>query len=119
MKVIIDLIEDMRNAIENNSDFFLRAMNLYETASGELVPSWQTDIESMKVDDKEKKLYIFLGVEPMGVPSVMEKLDALSNEQMMYEINLSYYKDEARRNAPIIGFGESFKDKKYLVFISE
>ena len=119
MKVIIDLVEDLKSSINNDKEFSLRAMNLYESDTGEFVPSWQTDIASIRIDDKTKKMYVFLGVEPMGVEEILTKLDALSNEQMMYEILLSYYKEEKRADASLMGFGESFKDKKYLFFISE
>jgi len=119
MKVIIDLVEDLKSSIDNDKEFSLRAINLYESDTKEFVPSWQTDIASVKIDDETKKMFVFLGVEPMGVEEMLVKLDSLSNEQMMYEILLSYYKDEKRADTPLIGFGESFKDKKYLFFISE
>jgi len=120
MKVIIDLIDDVREAIENDSSFSLSAMGLKENGKGELLPSWQADINQYKLDDEEKKLYLFLGKEDaVNVGTFLSELNVLSNEKMMYEVCISYSKDNQRIDASLIGFGESIPEKKYLLFIPE
>jgi len=120
MKVIIDLIDDVREAIENDSSFSLSAMGLKENEKGELLPSWQADINQYKLDDEEKKLYLFLGKEDaVNVGTFLSELNVLSNEKMMYEVCISYSKDNQRIDASLIGFGESIPEKKYLLFIPE
>jgi hypothetical protein len=120
MKVIIDLIEDIRTAINNDKSFTLGTMGLIEQDNGEFTPSWQSDISRMQVDEKEEKLFLFLGKgEALDIGSFLKALNALSNEAMMYEVCVSYTKEKERVNSPLIGFGESFKDKKYLLFITD
>jgi hypothetical protein len=40
MKVIIDLIEDIRTAIHNDTEFSLAVMGLKEDENKEFIPSW-------------------------------------------------------------------------------
>lgn len=120
MKVIIDLIEDIRTAINNDASFSLAAMQLTENAEGEFTPAGESNICRYSIDDQHKKLYCFLGQETaLTVGPVLETLNALSNEAMMYEVCVSYAKGAQRIDQPLIGFGESFQDKRYLLFISD
>lgn len=120
MKVIIDLIEDIRTAINNDSTFNLAAMQLSENEEGEFTPAGQSDICRYTLDDEQKKLYFFLGKEqPVNIGVIQEELNILSNEAMMYEVCVSYSSANKRIDKPLIGFGESVQDKKYLLFISE
>lgn len=120
MKVIIDVIEDIRSAINNDESFSLEAMGLKEQDNGEFIPSWQSGINHMKLDEKEQKLFLFLGKgKPLEIGTFLGTLNALSNQAMMYEIYVSYSKNETRTDTPLIGFGESFKEKKYLLFIAD
>ena len=120
MKVIIDLIEDIRTAINNDNSFSLAVMGLKEQDNGEFTPSWESMICSMKLDEEEKKLFLFLGKEnALNIGDFVQSLNALSNEKMMYEVCVSYSKENVRMDSPLIGFGESLEDKKYLLFIAE
>jgi hypothetical protein len=120
MKVIIDLIEDIKDAIENEPSFSLVAMALKEQDSGELIPSWESPICSMKVDAEEQRLFFFLGKgEPLGIGTFLESANALSNKAMMHEVLLSYSKEAKRIDSSLIGFGESLEEKKYFLFILE
>ena len=120
MNVIIDLIEDIRTAIDNDRSFSLGAMGLKEGESGEYTPSWQSSISSFRLDEKAKKLFLFLGKEKaLDIGTLLDRLDALGNEMMMYELCLSYSKENERIDSALVGFGESFEDKKYLLFVSE
>lgn len=119
MKVIIDLIEDIRTAINDDENFSLTAMGLKEE-NREFIPSWESKICSMKLDDDKKRLYLFLGKgEALSTAVLLESLNILENEKMMYEICISYSKQSQRIDSSLIGFGESFEDKKYLLFIPE
>lgn len=120
MKVIIDLIEDIREAIKNEESFSLVAMALKEQENGELIPSWESPVCSMKVDEETQRLFFFLGKdEPLGIGSFLESVDTLSNKAMMHEVLLSYSKEAKRIDSSLIGFGESFEEKKYFLFILE
>ncbi len=73
MKVIIDLIEDIRESIGNDASFTLNAMGLGEHENGEFTPLWQNDISSFRVDDRAKKMFLFLGKEEaLSVGALMQ-----------------------------------------------
>jgi len=118
MKVIIDIIEDIRSAINNDRSFALRAMGLQEGENAEFTPLWQSEICSYKLDSEAKKLYLFLGKdEGLNVGDFLDYLQGLKNDEMMHEVCVSYSKEQRRLDESLLGFGESFKDKKYLLFI--
>lgn len=120
MKVIIDLIEDIRTAINNDENFSLVAMGLKEKEGGEYTPSWESLINSMKIDDENNKLFLFLGKDTaLSIGEFLHGVDALANEKMMYEVCVSYLKDEKRVDSSLLGYGESLEDKKYLIFIPQ
>jgi len=120
MKVIIDLIEDIRESINNDKCFTLGVMGLRENEDGEFMPSWQSDISGYRLDDRSKKMFLFLGKEDtLSIGTLIDSLNALSNEAMMYELCVSYIKDDQREDASLMGFGESLQDKKYLLFIAD
>jgi len=113
MKVIIDLIEDIRESISNDRSFTLSTMGLVENEDGEFTPLWQSDIRSLRVDERSKKMFLFLGKEDaLSIGDLIETLNALSNETMMYELCISYTKESQRVDTPLMGFGESLPDKK-------
>ena len=119
MKVIIDLIEDIRTAINNDNSFTLTTMGLTENAEGEFTPSWQSDVCEYRLSETDKKIYFLLGREnPLKVGTLLEELNVLSNEAMMYEVCVSYSKENQRIDSSLIGFGEALEEKKYLLFIS-
>jgi hypothetical protein len=120
MKVIIDLIEDIRAAIDNDSSFFLSAMALNEDENAAFTPVWQSDINQYKIDDEKNRIYFFLGQgDALNIGHLLKELNALDNKKMMYEVVVSYLKENRRIDAPLLGFGESFEEKKYRLFISE
>lgn len=119
MKLIIDLIEDIRTAINNEKSFSLVAMGLREQNSGELLPSWESGISSMKIDDEHNRLYLFLGKDkPLTTGDILLRLNALPNKKMMHEVLLSYSKENRRVDSSLMGFGESVEEKKYILFVS-
>jgi len=120
MKVLIDLIEDMREAIKNSSDFSLSAMGLEESSAGEFTPTWSSHICNSVLDKKKKQLFFFLGKEAaLNTQVVYEELNSLENEEMMYEVFVSYSQHNQRVDKEIIGFGESLEEKKYLLFVTK
>ena len=120
MKVIIDLIEDIRTAIDNDQNFTLAAMGFLQKDDAEFVPTWQSNIVHMEVDEINKRLCFLLGKEEsFDIGTLVEELNALPNEAMMHEVFVSYSKDKKRIDSPLIGFGESFQDKKYFLFVDE
>ena len=119
MKVIIDLIEDIASAINNDENFTLSVMGLKEDETAQFIPVWQADVCSYKLNEKKQSLLLYIGKEEaIKVGEFLSDLDALDNKLMMNEIIISYSKEGKRVDAPLMGFGESFEDKKYLLFIA-
>jgi len=119
MKVIIDLIEDIASAIDNDKNFSLSTMCLEEDKDAQFYPLWENELCQFQMDEENKTLFLFLGKEePIKVGAFLDMLNALDNKAMMHEIKVSYSKDGERVNSPVIGFSESLEDKKYLLFIA-
>ena len=119
MKVIIDLIEDIREAIDNDASFTLTGMALQANEEGEHVPIWQSNIINYRLDDETKKLFLFLGKEdPVSIGTLLEEFKSYSNEAMMYEVNVTYTEGDQRVDKSLIGFGEVVPEQRYLLFMS-
>ena len=113
MKVIIDLIEDIRMGINNDKSFSLAAMGLKEEENGAFSPSWESGISGMTVDDDQKRVFLFLGRdEALKIESFLESANALPISKMMYEVCVSYSREQVRVDSSLVGFGESFREKK-------
>ena len=117
MKVLIDLIEDIREAIQDDPAFTMNVMQLQETKEGQFTPVGESNVALYKVDDTQKKLFLFLGKTALNALQTFQELNSLSNEAMMYEVKVSDIAAGQRVDQEIIGFGESLQDKKYLLFI--
>ena len=118
MKVIIDLIEDIREAIENNPSFSLIVMGLEEDKEGNFTPTWQSPLSRLSLDETEKKIYFFLGKEnPITITPLLIELNSMSNQEMMYPLQVSYSKEDQRIDKEVIGFGESLEGKQYILFV--
>ncbi len=119
MKVVIDMIEDMREGIGSDGTFMLWAMGLKEESAGSYLPSWQSPISHFEVDLEQGKVFLFLGKTALDVQSMAAAFNAMENSQMMYELQLSYSREGKRVDSPLIGFGENLEEKKYLLFLAE
>ncbi len=118
MKVIIDLIEDIRSAIDNQPDFTLTGMALKANEKNEHEPIWQSNIVHYRLDESAKKLFLFLGQDdPIKVGTLLQELNSYTNEAMMYEVCITYTQDDERQDKSLIGFGEVIPEKRYLLFI--
>jgi len=121
MKVLIDLIENLREAISKEQEpFTLAVMGLKEDESSNLIPKWKSSVGAYKIDKKAKTLFLFLSKDKgLETTSFFNEINALANEEMMYEVKVSYAKDSKRIDQELIGFGESLEDKEYLCFLAE
>lgn len=117
MKVLIDLIEHLRETITGDTAYTLNVMQLQERQTGQFTPAGESCISHYRVDDQQKKIFLFLGMEPLNATETFEQLNLLSNEAMMYELKISYSAAGQRVDQEVIGFGTSAQEKKYLLFI--
>jgi len=119
MKVIIDLIEDIRESINNNEIYKLTAMLLKENNEDKknLIYAGEAPIGSFYVDKISKEL--ILNVEKEGnaltIGELVKHLLIMDMDMMMYEVKLAVSEDHAPQE--LVGFGFNAADSKYALFI--
>ena len=119
MKVIIDLIEDIRETLGNQEDFMLTAMLLKEDDSNQerLISVGEASINTFVIDQVQRKLIFKIdrstAVLPIG--TLVKHLLVLPMADMMYELRVDI--ETHHDAASIVGFGTSLQEKKYFLFI--
>jgi len=119
MKVIIDLIEDMRESIKNNETYNITAMLLKEDVNNKknLLYSGEASVGSFYLDKISKELIFNVDKSsvPLSVGELVKHLLILDMDMMMYEIKLAV--SEEHEPQELVGFGFNATDGKYALFI--
>ena len=120
MKVVIDLIEDIRESIANDERYEVVAGLLKRDSedTNRLVYAGEAPLRSVSID-KERKALVF-GMEgaeetQLSVGELIPPLLIADMEVMMYglkmDINAQY------NDMDIVGFGVNEESRKYLLFV--
>ena len=119
MKVIIDLIEDIRESIQNAEQYTVTAMLLKEDENDKknLVYAGEASIGSFYIDEISKELIFTVDKtkEPLSVGELVKHLLILDMDAMMYEVKLAVSENHAPKE--LVGFGFNATDAKYALFI--
>ncbi|KYJ86884.1 hypothetical protein [Sulfurovum riftiae] len=119
MKVIIDLIEDIRESIANAEDFVLTAGLLKEDANdpSKLVYAGEAPLNTHHLDEIRKQLIFEIDGNDtkITVGALIPPLLISDMDVMMYELRMDV--NEQYSNMEIVGFGKNEEMKKYLLFI--
>ena len=119
MKVIIDLIEDIRESINNNEAYTINAMLLKEDKheSKKLIYAGEAPIGSFYLDKISKELILTVEKEKevLSIGELVKHLLIMDMEQMMYEVKLAV--SDAHPPQELVGFGFNATDGKYALFI--
>jgi hypothetical protein len=119
MKVVIDLIEDIRDSINNNENYTLAGMLLKEDANDKknLTYAGEASVASFYVDEISKMLIFTVDREekPLEIGNLVKHLLIMDMEKMMYEVKLSVSDEHAPQE--LVGFGFNAADAKYALFI--
>jgi hypothetical protein len=119
MKVIIDLIEDIRDSIQNNETYNVTAMLLKEDEKNKksLLYAGEASVGSFYFDRISKELIFNVDKEakPLSVGELVKHLLILDMEMMMYEVKLAV--SEEYEPQELVGFGFNATDGKYALFI--
>ena len=119
MKVIIDLIEDIRESIQNNESYQMTAMLLKEDANNQknLIYAGEASIGSFHVDKLSKELILNVEQEkePLSVGELVKHLLIMDMDMMMYEVKLAV--SDEHEPQELVGFGFNAADAKYALFI--
>lgn len=122
MKVVIDLIEDIRNAIANQKDFLFGALAVQKEcdAQGNALLAWGKGISRAEVDADANRLNFYVEEgRPMTSGEVIALLDGMGNDQMMYEVFVSQKDTPTVADTPLIGFTEDMNARQYMLMIEE
>ena len=119
MKYIIDLIEDIREEINNDMDFTVHAMLLKEDSNdaSKLVNSGESVLTTFDIDADSRKLIFSIDstTSALKIEALVKHLLILDMDMMMYEIKLNI--NQEYKEVDVVGFGKSTEDKKYFLFI--
>ena len=119
MKVIIDLIEDIRETIGDAEDYTLYAGLLKEDVddASKLLYVGTVSIASYSLHDERKELLFRVGngSTEVTVGELIPSLLLLDMHAMMYLLKMDV--NVEHNGLEIVGFGKSEEDKRYILFI--
>lgn len=119
MKVIIDIIEDIREEIGDEEDFVLTAMLLKEHPEDaeKLAYAGEAPLNLFNIDTSKKQLIFKIdGSESrVSIGELVKPLLILPMDAMMYELRIDV--NAQYNDIEVIGFGKSMEEKKYILFI--
>jgi len=119
MKFIIDLIEDVREQIDNHEEYEVTAglLKADENDITKLVYAGEAPLNLSILDEENKQLNFKIDgsdnrvtIEALIPPLLIQDMDAMMYELKM-DVNVQY------SNMEIVGFGKNDEQKKYILFI--
>ncbi|DAB29943.1 MAG TPA: hypothetical protein CFH84_06670 [Sulfurimonas sp. UBA12504] len=116
MKYIIDMIDDMRENIQNSKEYTLLAMLLKEDAQKNFQNAGEKVITSLRVNHEHQELRLGFLDEKATTKEFLVCVDALEMDALMYKIVVKI--SDAHPLMPVIGFGENHEQKQYTFFVS-
>ena len=119
MKVIIDLIEDIRESIANAEDYVLTAGLLKEDANdpSKLIYAGEAPLNRYEIDPVRRQLIFKIDGSDtqITVGELIPPLLISDMDRMMYELRMDV--NAQYSDMEIVGFGKNEEMKKYLLFI--
>ncbi|MCX6076660.1 MAG: hypothetical protein NTW78_07200 [Campylobacterales bacterium] len=115
MKYIIDMIDDIRENIQNAEDYALLVMLIKEESDGNLQNAGEKAITSFYVDHNTKQLQLGFSDEKVTTKALLKCVNSLEMQAMMYEVVVKIL--DKHLLMPVIGFGENHEQKQYTFFV--
>ncbi len=115
MKYIIDMIDDMRENIQNAEDYTLLAMLLKEESPDNLQNAGEKVITSFTIDHGAKQLQLGFSDGDVTTKTLLDCVNFLEMQTMMYEVMVKV--SDNHPLMPVIGFGENHEQKQYTFFV--
>ena len=119
MKFIIDLIEDIRVEIGNQTDYTVHAMLLREDADNpeKLVYGGEAGVNRFDLDVESRKLMLKIdgASDILTIGELVKHILIYDMEKMMYEVRLNV--NYQYNDVEVIGFGKSVEEKRYFLFM--
>jgi len=119
MKYIIDLIEDVREQINNNDAYVLTAGLLKSDVNDntKLIYAGEALLNISHIDDVKKQLIFEIdgSTSQVSIGALMPPLLISDMDTMMYELKIDVNKQY--KDMEIVGFGKNDEQKRYILFI--
>lgn len=115
MKYVIDMIDDIRENIQNSREYALLAMLLKEDDQKNLQNVGEKVITSLYVDHDAKQLQLGFLDEKATTKDLLECVDSLEMKGMMYEVVVKISNKHPLMS--VVGFGENHEQKQYTFFV--
>ena len=119
MKVIIDLIEDIRESIANTEAYILYAGLLREDIhdASKLHYAGEAPIGSYVLDNKRRELLFSVGYSDakVSIGELLPSLLILDMQSMMYPLKMTVNRQYT--SMEIVGFGKNEAERHYILFI--
>ncbi len=116
MKYVIDMIDDMRENIQNSEDYALLAMLLKEDDNKNFQNAGEKAITSLYVDHDAKQLHLGFLDEKITSKILLECVNSLDIQAMMYEVMIKISNEHPLMS--VVGFGENHGQKQYIFFVT-
>lgn len=117
MKYIIDMIDDIRENIQNSQNYTLLAMLLKEDEEKNFQNAGQKVITSIEIDDDAKRLILGFLDADATTKELLESVNSLDMKAMMYEVVVKISDEHPLMS--VIGFGENNEERAYTFFVME
>ncbi len=115
MKYIIDVIDDIRDSINNAQDYSLLAMLLKEDGVDNFLNAGEKVINSFYIDHERRQLQLGFLDQGADTKELLASINALDMDAMMYEVVVKI--SEQYPLMDVIGFGQNDDKKCYVFFV--
>ena len=119
MKVIIDLIEELRQSIANQEHYTLSVGLLKKDAknTSQLHYAGEAPLHHFELDTIKSRLHFMHTQEetPLKVEALLPTLLILEMSTMMYPLEVTL--NETYQNLEIVGFGKNDEEQRFILFI--
>jgi len=119
MKVIIDLIEDIRESIGNAEEYTVYAGLLKKDTddASRLIYMGEAPLGSYTLENKRKELLFHVGNggKKVTIGELLPALLILDMQSMMYPLKMDV--STQYKGMEIVGFGKNDEEKHYILFI--
>lgn len=116
MRYIIEMIDDMRENIQNSQEYTLLAMLLKEDDSKNFQNTGEKAITSLYIDHDARELQLGFLDENITTKNLLNSVNSLEMQAMMYEVVIKISNEHPLM--PVIGFGENHEQKQYIFFVT-
>ncbi len=119
MKVIIDLIEDVREQIGNSEEYEVAAglLKTDQNDSSKLIYAGEAVLNAVNLEEEKRQLTFKIdgSDKKLTIGELIPSVLILDMDAMMFELKIDVnvqYKD-----MEIVGFGKNDEQKRYILFI--